>query len=143
MPRNDFACPSCGKVEEHTYPVVECAKRPICLSCFHLMEWLPPHVRMDAYEPFQEFTVHHGGRPVLVDSLSKLRAVERESEVMARNGEGQPLVWRAYSQDRSNNDVHTLATHGVDQPVGGWDGIKPDPSRFRTSAQAPAPASIE
>ena len=78
---------------------------------------------MDAYEPFQEFEVRDGqNHLVTVDSLAKLRKIERESEQQYRNGEGQPLVWRRYSQDPSNHDVSALHPHwtGGEQPDPAW-----------------------
>ena len=47
-------------------------------------------------------------RVVEINSLQTIRRLERESEQAARNGEGRPMVWRDFSQDRSNTDVHTL-----------------------------------
>lgn len=83
------------------------------------MEWIPAIGGMD-FGPaggagFKAFTIEEPdqrGVPtrIEVDSLHKLRQIERESERRARNGEGRPLVWRAYAQGRSNDDVHTLAT---------------------------------
>jgi hypothetical protein len=49
-----------------------------------------------------------GFRDVQVSSLHDIRRLERESEQAERNGEGRRMVWRDYSQDPSNIDVHTL-----------------------------------
>jgi hypothetical protein len=64
-------------------------------------------------------------------------ADRRESEVHARNGEGQPMVWRRYAQDPSNRDQPTLSKdyHGGEQP-------SPEAARrfgqtLRKSAEAP------
>lgn len=38
-----------------------------------------------------------------VSSLTELRQIERESEQRHRNGEGQILNWRDFSQDRGNS----------------------------------------
>ena len=73
------------------------------------------------------------GQERLVESLSALRQIERESEQRHRNGEGAPLVWRDYSNDRSNFDRHTLAAN-VNQPmdgIAGGPGVKVDPSVFK------------
>jgi hypothetical protein len=60
-------------------------------------------------EPGQEFLIYDGrNRPVLVESLAQIRKLEKESEQMARNGDGQQMVWRKYSQNASNNQVNTL-----------------------------------
>ena len=68
---------------------------------------------------FKAFTTTDGrGTPVHIDSLHKLRQVERESEVHARNGEGQPMVFRRWAQDGSNHDQPTLSKtyNGGEQP---------------------------
>jgi hypothetical protein len=62
---------------------------------------------MDAYEPFQEYEVYDGrGRPVVVESMRQMRQIEHDSEQQARNGEGQQMVWRPYSNDVSNTHEH-------------------------------------
>jgi hypothetical protein len=69
---------------------------------------------------FKSFhTTDARGNPVFIDSTHKLRQVERESEVAARNGEGQPMVWRRWSQDQSNLDQPTLSKnyYGGDAPT--------------------------
>jgi hypothetical protein len=83
---------------------------PSCPKCAHdPMAWIPAVGSMDAYEPFQAFETTDGrGNPVTITSLRKLRQVERESEQAERNGEGQRMVWRQYSQDPSNRHSHTL-----------------------------------
>jgi hypothetical protein len=71
---------------------------------------------------FEAFDTFDGmNNPVTVDSLKKLRDIERDSEQRFRDGEGQPVVWRRWSQDKSNQDVHTI------QPK--WQGgEQPDPA---------------
>ena len=135
MPIHDYRCPVCGRVDRDVYRplytlpeprvvagyrVTQDFDRPNCNTCFAAlftvrMEIIPPRVVMDALEPMTEFdtTVEdgRGGQRIEhIDSLTKLRQVERESEQRHRNGEGRPLVWRDYSQDASNKDVHTLGT---------------------------------
>ena len=77
------------------------------------MIWIPQTRAMDVGgvkgAAFRAFETRDGrNQPVLVDSLHKLRQIERESEQQARNGEGQQMTWRQYSQDPSNKHVHTL-----------------------------------
>ena len=140
--RRDFACPTCRHREETFLPY---GTIPTCPTCVTPLEWVPQIGRMDALEPFQEFTTYVGEKPVVVDSLRKLRQIERDTEQMARNGEGQQMIWRDYSQDRSNSDAHTLARR-MDRPLD-WDGAEPDPSKFHTgTADLPTearPAIIE
>jgi len=61
---------------------------------------------------FQKFSVDVDGRPVEIDSLHKLRTIERESEQRYRNGEGEPLRFRAWTQEASNMDVGAFGTAG-------------------------------
>lgn len=123
MPLHDFRCPDCKTILPDQYRSITegaSARLPICV-CGSAMAWVPKVGRMDALEPGQEFETTDGrGNKVLIDSLSKLRKVESESERMAANGDGQRMTWRMYSNDRSNKDVNT---HG------------PDPSE-RPSAEA-------
>jgi hypothetical protein len=100
--------------------------------CGKKVAWIPQVGRMDAacgpgFQAFETYDTHNNA--IVIDSLKKLRDVERESEVAARNGEGQPLVWRRYSNDDSNRDVHTLAP--------GWTGgERPDPAYVKKHAAA-------
>ena len=69
---------------------------------------------------FSAFETRNGrNEKVTIDSLHKLRQVERESEQAFRNGEGQPLVFRAWANDRSNKDASALHKnfHGGEQPT--------------------------
>ena len=133
MPIHDVACGVCGVVLHDQYMplytlpeprrvdgyvVRQDFRRPI--HCGEAMTIIPPRVTMDALEPMQEFAVtvedgQGGHRVEVIDSLAKLRRVERESEQRYKNGEGRPMVWRDYSQDRSNRDAHTLGS--MDAPV--------------------------
>jgi hypothetical protein len=99
------------------------ARLPVCSRCGDQMEWLPQVGRIDSFTPFE--TLDGRNQPVVIDSLSKLRKVERESEQIARNGEGQHLTWRKYSQDHSNVLVNT---HGPDPSE------RPDPEAVKKLA---------
>ena len=103
--RNDFLCETCGHYGEYW------ATRATAPShCGQTMVWAPSRsAAVDAKESFHETFVESGGRRFKVDSLHAMRKIERETEQLSRNGEGQPLVWRDYSQTRSNFDQHTLA----------------------------------
>ena len=78
------------------------------------MTWMPAVGRMDAsggsgFTPFSVDVLAHGQHtPVVIDSLHKLRQVERDSEQAHRNGEGQPMRFRMWSNDRTNGDVNTF-----------------------------------
>ena len=126
MALHDFYCQVCGQVlVDVNVPITIGARLGAPEHCGRPTQWIPQVGRMDAYEPFQEFETRDGqNRRVLVDSLHALRKVERESEQQYRDGEGQPLVWRSYSNDASNRDVHALHP--------GWTGgARPDPAFVR------------
>lgn len=84
------------------------------VHCARPMAWLPGTTAMDVGgvkgAAFQAFTTADGrGQRVTIDSLRKLRQVEREAETAFRNGEGQPMVFRRWAQDMSNHDQPTLS----------------------------------
>lgn len=131
MALHDFWCRHCGQVlVDVNIPIAIGAQAGAPLHCGQKTSWIPQVGRMDAYEPFQEFETRDGrNNLVTVDSLKKLRDIERDSEQRYRDGEGQPLVWRRWSQDRSNHDVHSL------QPK--WaGGEQPDPAYARKFGKA-------
>lgn len=135
MALHDFRCRFCGTVRRDVnVPIAVGASRAqvicFCLGTPEQMQWIPQIGRMD-YGPaggagFKAFAIEEEvrGKPqrIEIDSVAKLRKVEREFETHARNGEGRPLVWRDYHQDRSNRDVHTLSTNLAD-PHGVQPGI--------------------
>jgi len=126
MALHDFWCQVCGQVlVDVDVPMAIGATKGAPLHCGRPTAWIPQVGRMDALEPFQEFEVRDGqNHLVTIDSLAKLRKIERESEQQYRNGEGQPLVWRRYSNDDSNRDVHALHPD--------WSGgARPDPDWVR------------
>lgn len=113
MALHDYKCPACGHVlTDHNVPIAIGAMKgsppcPMHEDPHVIMHWIPQVGRMDAYEPFQEYLVHDGtGKEVLVESMSQMRKIERESEQQAKNGEGQQMAWRAYSNDVSNTHEH-------------------------------------
>lgn len=118
MALHDFQCPACGHVlRDYNVPIALGAVKgaPYCpQGCAPIsqpfgakMDWIPQIGRMDGYKPFQEYEVYDGrGRKVVVESMRQMRQIERESEQHARNGEGQQMVWRAYSNDVSQTHDH-------------------------------------
>jgi hypothetical protein len=73
---------------------------------------------MDTYDVNLEFDCYDGrNNPVHIDSLADIRKLEKESEQQARNGEGQQMVWRKYSNDRGNTFSHTLKKDPSEQPT--------------------------
>lgn len=103
MPIYDFHCPSC---QEEVYDVyLSYTSSTHACSCGVDMERMWTTNRRFSFEPF---TVELDGQQVEISSLHQLREIERTSEKKYLNGEGQPLVWRAYSQDPSNQDRNSL-----------------------------------
>lgn len=113
MPVHDYVCETCGVlIPDQYHPSVHAVL--CCPDCGQSCEksWgRGPGV------PFQPFTVDFGKGPVEITSLAQVRQIERESESRARNGEGERLVFRAFSQDRSNYDVNTLEAYGYKQKL--------------------------
>lgn len=48
------------------------------------------------------------GSPVAIESLHELRQIEKRTEEMERNGLGQAVRFRAFSQEHSNMQVNTF-----------------------------------
>jgi hypothetical protein len=131
MALHDFWCQVCGTLlVDVNVPIALGARLGAPLHCDTPAAWMPQVGRMDASSGpgFTAFEARDSqNRPVLVDSLAKLRKIERQSEVDYRNGEGQPLVWRNYSNDASNKHVHALHP--------GWTGGQaPDPAWVKKNA---------
>jgi hypothetical protein len=102
------------------------------------MNYIPMIGAIDAKEPFQRFETFDGqNRPVVVDSLKKLRQIEKESEQQYRNGEGQPIVFRKWSNDNSNKDQSALHKNwdGGEQPTD--DAKRRFGSSLKKSVDAP------
>jgi hypothetical protein len=87
------------------------------------MQWLPAmtislfsDAATEGGSSFAKFTlpVEDPGSPTgfrdeTVASLADIRRLERESLQREANGEGRRMIWRDYSQDATNRDVHTIA----------------------------------
>jgi hypothetical protein len=125
MPWHDFYCARCGYVQPNVViPAAIGAQAGAPRHCDQLMTWIPGIGRMDVGAvkgaSFQAFETTDGrGQRVLIDSLHKLRQVEREAEQAYRNGEGQPMIFRRWAQDQSNQDQPTLSKSydGSEQPT--------------------------
>lgn len=82
------------------------------------MAWVPQIQAMDAFEPGQSFYVYDGqNRRVEVESFAQMRRIEQESEQQYRNGEGQPLRFRALHQHRSNMGDNTFGPEPAEHPT--------------------------
>lgn len=124
MALHDYYCPTCSRVLADVpveISVGATAGAPVC-SCGTPTEWIPQVGRMDASNGpgFQAFDTFNGrNEKVHVTSLKQLREIERQSEIDHRNGEGQPLVFRAFSNSRSQMDQSALhkSFEGGEQPT--------------------------
>jgi hypothetical protein len=142
---HDYRCAECGTVLADQYrSIAEGASShpPLCPDCGEPMAWIPAIGCMDAFEPGGEFTVYDGqNRPVHVESFAQMRKLERQSEQQYRNGEGQPIRFRALHQHRSNMQENTFGPAPNETPTpaaaqkfggrqraiaGGEDGAPPD-----------------
>ena len=122
----------------HEGAVVARVLCPICPQ-HPRMEWIPQVGRMDAANGpgFVAFETRNGrNEKVQVTSLKQLREIERQSEVDYKNGEGQPLVFRAFSNTKSSMDQSALHPN--------WNGGEaPTPAaahRFGSATQRSADA---
>jgi len=128
MIQNWYWCPRCQWTGLLTYTLAmteDPGWPPVCGTCSDgvgdaILELAPRpgdfamDLRSDGEgdKAFQKFTTVVNGRRVVIDSLSKLRQVERDSEQAYRNGEGEPVRFRMWNQDSSNRDVNTFGTAG-------------------------------
>lgn len=145
MPRHDFWCDDCGQViADHYVPVSTRASdaAPACPTCGSPTTWIAaaPAVHYGSVKTaaFKAFDTTDGrGNPVHIDSLRKLRQVEKQSEQDFRNGEGQPVVFRAWSQTKGNKLDSALhpSLDGSEQPTAA--GKHKFGSTLRKSAEAP------
>lgn len=137
MALHDYHCPVCGQLAFDVYrSCAEGAQARPPLHCGQPMAWIPFTRAMDIggvkTAGFRGFTTTDGrGQPVHVDSLHKLRQVEKAAEQAYRDGEGQPMVWRRWAQDSSNRDQPTLSK----SYYGGEAPTKAAAHRFGSTAQ--------
>lgn len=113
MALHDYRCRRCAYVQTDVYrPISVRASEtaPPCPTCASRMDWIPQVGRMDASSGpgFKAFTMQQrqpdgSYREITLASVADLRRVERESEQAHRNGEGEAVRFRAWSQDRGND----------------------------------------
>lgn len=124
MAFHDYSCWHCETELHDQYRTIAeggSSRPPLCPSCGNQMGWVPQarfDLRSDsAASDIPKFTTYDGQNNLVeIDSLHKLRTLERESEQQARNGEGQPLRFRAYSQNRSNIQDNTFGPDPASRP---------------------------
>lgn len=120
MALHDYFCESCGYVLADQYRSVDegaQANPPHCPQCHCGMSWIPAVGRMDLLSENAKFVQYDGqNQPVTVDTFAKMRKLEAESDQQYRNGEGQPIRFRALHQDRSNMDRNTFGEMPSERP---------------------------
>jgi hypothetical protein len=67
--------------------------------------YLPKH-----YRPFNSFTYEEDGtgRQIQISSLQQLREIESRSIKEWEGGSGRPVIFREFTQDRSNRDANVF-----------------------------------
>lgn len=78
------------------------------------------HVWTSERHIFKPFVTEVGGKQVVIDSIQAAARVERETMQRYRNGEGAPMVFRAFHQDKSNFDVNALGPNPQKKPREGF-----------------------
>jgi len=117
-----FRCPACGAEElrERTYelvtdrpPLYKDEDRPVPVLCsasnctFEMSQVLIGQGHDLLHEDFIIGDVDGKGER-RISSLSELRQIERESEQRHRNGEGQILNFRDFTQDAGNKRTNAF-----------------------------------
>jgi hypothetical protein len=125
MPQHDYYCAVCGQVLVNVMvPIaigqikgapIHCAQRAVPIPGIGSMDY--GAVKGAGFKGFS--TTDGRGQPVQVNSLRDLRRLEKESEQMARDGVGQPMVFRRWAQEDTNKDQPTLSKsyYGGDAPT--------------------------
>lgn len=112
MPMHDYVCEPCDiLIPDQYHPLLSAI-----LCCPDCGVPCDKSWHRDPRRLFAPFTVDYGSGPTEITSLNQVRTIERESEKASRNDpRGQPYVFRAFSQDHSNQDVNTLKSQGIQQ----------------------------
>ena len=119
-PRTDISPPSCpneGKLHTfHGVPIrIQLGSDGRALPHLMLRLW----TLGTRHKPFQGFSYDDGHQVHEVDSLGKVRALERASEARAAASPGaaSPEIFRAYSQDPSNRDANVFGKPPQVKPI--------------------------
>lgn len=116
MPNHDYRCTECGWILRDQYRSIEVGGQgdpPFCYNCETRMDWIPAAQfdLMSDGTTFPKFTTTDArGNRVEISTLHQVRQIERDSEVAARNGEGQQMVFRAFAQSKGNKLDGTLGS---------------------------------
>ena len=125
MPIHDYSCDTCKtEVRDHYLPRLN-STTPICSACNTPMvrEWTTNRTHR-IFQVF-DFTLD-SGKVISIDSLAKLRKVEKSTTDAYHRGEPvRPFIFRHYSQDPTNKDKSIFS------------GLNPeqiDPKKARSAA---------
>jgi hypothetical protein len=125
----------CADCSQTTTTGLEQRPIPLCPSCRGPMKWQQTRDYIDAahwprlgqapaldYNQTKERIAPLGDRGIQINSLNDIRRIERESEQQVRDGVpgAQLHVFRKYSQDHSNEYVHTLRDTPQQGPSKEW-----------------------
>jgi len=122
MALHDFYCDVCSTVVvDVNVPATIGAVAGAPDHCGHKMQWIPQTRAMDVGgvkgAAFTAFDCYDGqNRKVRVENYRQMHKLEQESEQQYRNGEGQPLRFRALHQNRSNMLSNTFGDGGQEKP---------------------------
>lgn len=134
---HDYECPACGALAIDVPIDMALGARAVPVYCtvcevadvfVSRMEWIPKVGRMSAGNgpTFRKFDVLGPDNKTIhtIDSISALRKLEAESEQRARDGTGQIMVWRDFSNDRTNKYDSaipaTWSAPGLPARAGNW-----------------------
>jgi hypothetical protein len=154
MPTQRFLCPRCKFVGVLWYPPPQyddqhnrLSPYPDCPECAIDLP-APIRTELTVYPDRLQHDLLTGGTgltvlsstgdaEVTVSSLSEIRQIENESLRRARNGDGSPVVFRGFSQNRSNRHVNSLS--GTEFEKNKSERI--DPRQMKTTQGRPITAA--
>jgi hypothetical protein len=125
LPIFDYQCSLCGEFEIDVIQSRD-APLPMCRNNCVKVE-LPNPAAVSTMEklwsagssssPFKEVSVEISGRTVTCKSMSDVRRLENASIDAWQKGVpgAQPIIFRNFSQDRSNSDVSPIEKHFSDR----------------------------
>ncbi len=133
MPLHDFQCSTCGQLEMDVYQALRDADPPMCPAGCVVHEVVKvdgagefvapdptPRSTMEKLwsagstsSPFKEIAVEINGKTVIAKSMRDIRQIERETtDAWLKGAPGvAPMIFRNFSQDRSNRDVSPIDQH--------------------------------
>ena len=118
MPINTYVCEVCGVAQEVSRTVAQIdAREALPCCCGRTLMWVPTAAHHDLLR--EDFEIDVGKGPQRVRTLSELRSIEQDSLRRVAAGEpgAQPLIFRDFSQDRSNRDQSVFGSMAPPTPA--------------------------